>query len=355
MRRRAPKSPINSHAVAHPHPANHCRALVLADGAEIRRKIKKDYEKALRDLNNSRRLLDQFHQKDQPEFTRWLHSHFGALLTETRELGQKIAADEAFIFLVEGEVMFGGASHARAYRRVMEARDQPEPPPPAGGGGEPEAERFGPRPEFSDPEEEEDDPLNAFFEDVFGESGPRPQDRRGRTAGQRHTAAAPHTASRLKDLYRALVRRLHPDSQREMTPQKTEWWHQAQTAYEAGDAEQLEVILTLCEIGDSGTTAHTSASLLQRITAQLKSSLRQLNRQLSELRRNPAWNFSRHADRELMAVRMRRDLTQELEQLREAWRETQELIAGWKAAAERSRPPRRQKPRRQPQDMEFPF
>jgi hypothetical protein len=52
-----------------------------------------------------------------------------------------------------------------------------------------------------------------------------------------------------------------------MTAQKTEWWHQAQAAYEAGDAEQLEVILTLCEIGESGTTAHTSASLLQRITA----------------------------------------------------------------------------------------
>jgi len=357
MRRRAPKPPINGHAVAHPHPANHCRALVLADGAEIRRKIKKDYEKALRDLNNSRRQLDQFHQKDQPEFTRWLHSHFGALLTEIRELGQKIAADEAFIFLVEGEVMFGGASHARAYQRVMAARDQPEPPPPTGGGGEPEAEQFGARPEFSDPEEDEDDPLNAFFDEVFGGFGPgaRPQDRRGRPAGQQHASAAPHAASRLKELYRALVRRLHPDSQREMTPQKTEWWHQAQTAYEAGDAEQLEVILTLCEIGDSGTTAHTSASLLQRITAQLKSSLRQFNRQLAKLRREPAWNFSRRADLELVAVRMRRDLTQELEQLREAWQETQELIASWKAAAERGRPTRRKKPRRQPQDMEFPL
>ena len=61
-----------------------------------------------------------------------------------------------------------------------------------------------------------------------------------------------------------------------MTAQKSEWWHQAQAAYEAGDLEQLEVILTLCEIGDSGTTAHTSASLLQRITAKLKSSLREI-------------------------------------------------------------------------------
>jgi hypothetical protein len=49
------------------------------------------------------------------------------------------------------------------------------------------------------------------------------------------------------------LRRLHPDTQREMTAQKSEWWHQAQAAYEAGDLEQLEVILTLCEIGDSAS------------------------------------------------------------------------------------------------------
>ena len=356
MRRRAPKTPINGHSVAHSHPANHCRALVLADGTVIRRKIKKDYEKALRDLDNSRHQLDQFHQTDQPEFTRWLNSHFGALLTEIRELGQKIAADEDLIFYVEGEAMFGGVSHARAYQRVMELRNQPEPPPAPAGAGEPDGEPFGARPEFGDADDE-DDPLDAFFEEVFGGfgSGERPHDRRGRQAGHRAASAAPHTASRVKELYRALVRRLHPDSQRDMTPQKTEWWHQAQAAYEAGDVEQLEVILTLCEIGDSGTTAHTSASLLQRITAQLKSSLRQINRQLAELRRQPAWNFSRRADLDLMAAQMRRDLMEELQGMREAWRETQELIAGWKAAAERSQTPRRRKPKRQPQDMEFPF
>ncbi len=356
MRRRAPRPPINGHAVPRPHPANHCRALVLADGAVIRRKIKKDYEKALRDLDKSRGQLDQFHQADQPEFTRWLNRHFGALLTEIRELGQKIAADEDLIFHVEGEVMFGGVSYARAYQRVMAFRENPEPPPPAAGGREPDGERFGARSEFGDADGE-DDPLDAFFDEVFGGFGPgeRPHDRRGRPAGHQPASAAPPVSSRLKELYRALVRRLHPDSQRDMTPQKTEWWHQAQAAYEAGDAEQLEVILTLCEIGESGTTAHTSASLLQRITAQLKSSLRQINRQLANLRRQPAWNFSRRADLDLMAVRMRRDLMHELEELREDWRETQELIAGWKAAAERGRPTGRRKSINKSQPMEFPF
>ena len=167
------------------------------------------------------------------------------------------------------------------------------------------------------------------------------------------TAAAAHGSKRLKELYRAVVRRLHPDSQREMTAQKTEWWHQAQAAYEAGDVGQLEVILTLCDIGESGTTAHTSASLLQRITAQLKSSLRETKRQLTQHRRDPAWNFSGRTDHALMADQVHRRLFGDLMEMRRRWMETHEMIAKWKTAAERLQPARRRKRRTESTDCPF--
>ena len=357
MKRRARRPQASSHSAPHSHSANHCRAVVLVDGTGIRRKIKKDYEKALRDLDIARRQLDEFHQTDLPQFTRWLNTHFGVLLTELRELSQKMAADEELIFQVQDEVMFSGGSYARAYKRVMEFRENPEPlPPPPTGSDEPDGDRnpFDARPESEDFDEE--DPLDEFFNQLFDEFGPHedPRERRASRAGHhKESASPPHTSSRLKELYRSLVRRLHPDTQREMTAQKSEWWHQAQAAYEAGDSEQLEVILTLCEIGDSGTTAHTSASLLQRITAKLKSSLREIKRQIVGLRKDPAWNFSRRSDHAVMAVEVRRNLMGDLRGMREQWRQTQEMIAGWKAAAERLKPPRRRK--RHPQSTEFPF
>ena len=358
MPRRAPRQKTHSQSDAHAHAGNHCRALVRVDGKGIRQKIKKDYEKALRDLDNSRRVLDQFQQADQPQFTRWLNSHFGALLTELRELNLKMAADDAIVFMVQNEVMFGGGSYARAYKRVIELRDNPEPPPsPSPPGGEPDGTRgpFGGRPGWEN-QDDLDDPLKTIFEEMFGEIGPdeRPWEDHGRQAGPHPQAAAPaHVSKRLKELYRAVVRRLHPDSQREMTAQKTEWWHQAQAAYEAGDAEQLEVILTLCEIGESGTTAHTSASLLQRITAQLKSSLREIKRQITQRRREPAWNFSGRKDHAAMADQVRRELRGELMAMKQRWMDTQELIARWKAAAEKLKPRRR---KAQPfRDGEFQF
>ena len=88
----------------HSPPVNHGLALVRVDGADIRKKIRKAYEKALRDLENSRRLLDRFHQTDQPQFTRWLNSNFGALLTELWEMNQKLAADDAIVILVQNKV-----------------------------------------------------------------------------------------------------------------------------------------------------------------------------------------------------------------------------------------------------------
>ncbi len=357
MPRRTTRISTHSQAVTDAHAGNHCRALVRVDGTGIRKKIKKDYEKALRDLDNSRRVLDRFHQTDQPQFSRWLNSHFGALLTELRELNLKLAADDAIVFLVQNEVMFGGGSYARAYKRVMELRDnlEPPPPPPPSGDRAGKHERFGAGPDGENLDDE-DDPLKAIFEEMFGELGPdeRPWEEHGRQAGQQSQAAAPaHVSKRLKELYRAVVRRLHPDSQREMTAQKTEWWHQAQSAYEAGDAEQLEVILTLCEIGESGTTAHTSASLLQRITAQLKSSLREIKRQITQRRREPAWNFSSRTDHAAMEEQVRRELTGELMAMRRRWMDTQELIAKWKAAAEKLKPSRRRKA--SPLEPEFQF
>jgi hypothetical protein len=357
MKRHAQRPQPGNHSASQARTANHSRALVHVDGTAIRKKIKKDYDKALRDLENSRRQLDQFHQTDQPQFTRWLNSHFGALLTELRELSQKLAADQELIFQVESETMFSGCSDVRAYQRVMELRENPEAPQPhPPGSGETDGERdpFGARAEAGTDDDNEEDPIEEFMNAFFGQFGPGagPQDHYGPRRGLPRESAAPaQGAARLKELYRSVVRRLHPDIQGEMTPQKTEWWHQAQAAYEAGDVEQLEVILTLCEIGDSGTTAHTSASLLQRITAQLKHSIQEIKRQLAGLRRDPAWNFSRRADHDVLALQMRRGLTGDLERMRHQWRTIQEMIARWKVAAERLKKPRRRKNR--PQNSEF--
>src|SRR5260370_34405554 len=113
MKRRTSRPQTGSHGAPCDHSANPCRAVVLVDGTGIRKKIKKDYEKALRDLDNSRRQLDQVHQTDLPQFTRGLTTHFGGLLTEIRQLAPQIAADEALAVHVQTECMIRTGPYAR--------------------------------------------------------------------------------------------------------------------------------------------------------------------------------------------------------------------------------------------------
>ena len=144
-------------AVADAKPAIYCRAMVRVDGTGIRKKIKKDYEKAVRDLAKSRRVLDQFHQTDQPQFMRWMHSHSGALLTELRELNLKRETDSILIEQVENEILFGGYSEARAYQRVVDRRENPDssPPPPTGDDADGKRDAFGSGPESGNFDEDE--------------------------------------------------------------------------------------------------------------------------------------------------------------------------------------------------------
>jgi len=356
MPHRAPKHKILSPSDVPAQSDNHCRAVVRSDGTGIRKKIKQDYQRALRDLANSRRVLDQFQQTDQPQFTRWMNGHFGALLTELRELNLQMEADSILIEQVEHEAQFGGYSDARAYQRVMDRHEDPNSssPPPTGDDVEGKRDPCGPGPESGSFDEDELlEKIRQEFHHRFG-VGADPRDQRccgdGPLAG---TVSSAHASKRLKGLYRKLVRQLHPDSQQEMTAQKTEWWHQAQTAYEAGDAEQLEVILSLCEIGKSGTTEHTSVTLLQRITAQLKSSLREIKRQITQQRRKPAWDFSRRTDHEALAGQIRRELMDDLLRMRYQCGQIQKMIARWKAAAEKLKSSHRRKA--PPSNLEFLF
>ena len=300
-------------------PSRHgCQALIVIDATPIRKKAKRDYERALHDLEQTRSQAEEFHKEDKPRFLLWLNSHFGALLTEVREASQKLEIHRQLMFEVESEVLFSNISYGRAYQRVLQRKDHPEPqpadPPQDGAGGpgresseeEPDAGRgFGFGGSF-------EDALNDFFngfEDEFVDAFGIPRDKSGRRAARGRPAPV---SSRIKEMYRAVVRRLHPDTQSEMTAQKMEWWHQAQHAYQTGDVEQLEVILTLSEIEEKGTTTTTSVSLLHRIAHQLKSSLRALKTQLMGYKRDPAWNFSKRTDLDAFAGQTRRTLADDL-------------------------------------------
>jgi hypothetical protein len=304
-----------------------CKALIRVDGTAIRKKISREYENARREVETVRTQMRRFDEIDKPAFSRWLHRELGGTLSLCRELEHKIRLQETILFQVQETSFFSGISPKKAYERVMREQEKAERE-----AAEDEHEpNSGQEHRNEEQRHHQQDRQRDFFErdetDDFPFSRGKP------------SKPQPETFARLKDLYRLVVRKLHPDLQKEMSAQKAEWWHQAQAAYQKQDAEQLEIILCFCEIDEQQSTRNTSLSILQRITRALKSSLRPLRRELKERQSDLAWNFSKKQAPELIALarNLKADFESDLQALKAELAEIEEELAELKSQRGRAR------------------
>jgi hypothetical protein len=321
--------------------------VVQIDGTPIRGKARKDYQKVLRDLQKARGEQDQFHSQDKPRYEQWLNRTFGALLTEVRELMSKAHELEFLIHEVQQEFYFGGHhSIARAYQAVMYRREHPEVEEKA-------SNEFSEDPHEREQQKKEDEDFEDFLKDFFEEAQEKHEQARAHFDIPPSKRPEPPPGSRLKDLYRTLVRKLHPDKAADFDQKKREWWHQVQEAYEKGDAEQLEVILTLCEIDEKGLSKDTSVSILVRITQQFKHTLRSLRRELKTCQSHPAWNFSQHVNFNGFERHIRETLESESRGLRHNIETMEMTVSRWEELARSSARTRRRPRKAAYRDQEF--
>ena len=98
--------------------------------------------------------------------------------------------------------------------------------------------------------------------------------------------------ARVKDLYRRLVRRLHPDLRADGSAAVSALWHEVQEAYAASDVARMEILLALSGI-ETRRTADQSLSQMRVVQAELERSLRALEKSLLEAEGEEAWDFAR--------------------------------------------------------------
>lgn len=313
---------------------------MVIDETPIRAAAVKDYEKAERQIDTARKDLEAFETGDLPAFSRWEARVFGALISELRDLASAVREKDYLLGLVEEEVMWSGCDRVTAYRRVMDARNNPQPPPESTDGREKRNERAEFRRDadpFADSEDDFDqdgeprlfgdsdlppgfdvndydsmskaqrrafhelfESMAEMFEMMTGLPAPDLEDvlKRERakqngeipSEGSDFPDAVSRPKDRLKELYRSLVRRLHPDMNGAHSPRERELWDRLQAAYHARDLDEMEAIAGRLEVAHRGA-AGLSIQLLRRMTADLRSALRGLRSQLSKHRKQDAWNF----------------------------------------------------------------
>ena len=292
-------------------------------------------------LERARAAWHRFERKDKPAFVRWRAREFGALLSRAREVEEQIRDAQALVHEVEMEMRRGFQDAHSAYQRVMFRRENPA----AANEEEPEAyqERRDASRKLSDfekealfqewvqrslgtnPDKMDDEAYSTSFEAFkthMFRSAPeeaRPRNINRPAAKKRmQEEVEPEEAEersvdpRVKELYRILVRRLHPDLRDDASAAVSGLWHEVQEAYAASDVAHMEILLALVDIESNNMGAQTSISQMRAILMELERALRALEKSLLEAEGEDAWNFAQSGPNGDLRLRVERQLKSDL-------------------------------------------
>lgn len=325
-------------------------------------------------LEKARAEWRRFEHEDQPAFQRWKAATFGPLMSRLREVESLVRQKEMLVQEVEREMYLSGSRSYRAsYARVEKRRNAPPDESKQHGRQSPPRDNASTGPVDDEEEELDEFTQELLFEEflrtflgmnpdrmsdrqyakmfadfkanVLGQ-GRREQSSSGwRSEPEPDFAPEPPKpiANRVKELYRLLVRRLHPDTRADNNAEVSAIWHDVQEAYASGNVERLEMLLAFTDIQSNTAGEHTSLFQMQSVLAELRGAFTALQRTLRTARKDPAWNFARGSDRSKTESRLRQDMEATLIWHEDQLRQLEALIAEWSQPAKRrpgQRPPK---------------
>jgi hypothetical protein len=318
--------------------------IVVVDQRPLRDRVAAKCSDAMSRLERVRARWHHFERKDKPAFARWRARGFGALLSKAREVEMQIRDSQTLVHEVEMEMRRGFQDAHSAYQRVMFRRANPAM--------EPVQEEFGAardrhgavarkltdfekealfqewvrRSLGTNPDKMDDEAYSATFEAFKSHMFRTPvEESRPRNAAPRAEREGPvrpaqpspapeppqEADARVKELYRRLVRRLHPDPRADGSAAVSALWHEMQEAYAASDVPRMEILLALSDI-EARRTADQSLSQMHAVLAELERAWRALEKSLLEAEGEDAWNFARIGPSADLRLRVERQLKSDL-------------------------------------------
>src|ERR1044071_3978789 len=229
--------------------------IVWIDQAPLRANAAAECTDMMMRLERARLGWHRFERQDKPAFVRWRAREFGGLLSTARDVEDKIRDAQNLIHEVELEMRRKIQDPYSAYRRVLFRRENPgvaenKETSSNGSQSSPHLSEFEQEALFEEwvqkflgtnPAKMDDDAYSTSFE-VFkshmfvrpgsapGRPDPRAEDVR-RSAVDEEPTESGTIDPRVKEIYRRLVRRLHPDLRADGDATVSSLWHEVQEAY----------------------------------------------------------------------------------------------------------------------------
>ncbi|MFA6716443.1 MAG: J domain-containing protein, partial [Victivallaceae bacterium] len=327
-----------------------CHALIPLDTAKIRKDLLKVYKRRKKVLEKIETQLEQYNEKDEPEFQKFIARRFGAEQTRLRELAEQISLAQSRYEKLRYMAREEGMSQGN-YCAYLESKVSPETDfwavleneilefqeeqrrmdeefeqycrecDEADGITEEDAD-YDDDECFSEEDEFEDDFADFAddIEDMFGKGARSIFDRLFGDAFPAKESRSRDDDKALKKLYRELCLRYHPDKIGEHDAKTRRLWFSIQEAYQLGDLSKLRAIHAGIEI-ESGNT-ELFCFEIDAMLGDIEWSIHMTRNQLRMKKSAPYWGFAawkekqrQKAEREL-AESYRYELAMAEQQLR---------------------------------------
>ena len=340
-------------------------AIVLLEQEPLRETVAAECTSVMARLDQARAGWHRFERKDKPAFARWRAREFGALLSTAREVEGRIRDSQTLVHEVEVEMRRIFQDAPSAYQRVMFRRAHPneavaeevEFSRGSGGAGrrvsdfEKEAlfqewvkSALGTNPDKMD-DEAYSSTFEAFKSHMFRATPEEPTSppihrRRpnGPVAAEENEKVEEGVTvdTRVRELYRRLVRRLHPDLRADGTTAVSALWHEVQEAYAASDVARMEILLALSDI-EANRMADQTLAQLHAVRTELHRALRALEKSLLEAEGEEAWDFARTGPNAGLRMQVERQLKSDLAARTQRLDLLTRTIAEWAAGSSANR------------------
>jgi hypothetical protein len=321
-------------------PRNRCRVLIIIDNAPLQAAAWNELARARRRLEKAAHEVHRHEEIDTPAFRAWLAQTFPVLLSTVRELAQQVAAKMQLVQSVETESLLTGRPPGRIWRAWQEnSAQRPETPAP---------EPFDPTQRSSDEESGEPDLGKAFEEEMkrmFDRHGVMDDDpfaddfrdfARG-VFGLGEPRLDARAAADAREIYRRLVRHLHPDSGGDWTPARARLWEQVQEAWTARDGDWLARLEAEWEVQADRLGPTSPVSRLRSAVIEIEAARRDAEKRVRQYRRDDAWRFSLRPATTELRIRTQEKLRHDEALLRDQLAELEALIARWERSGRRRR------------------